>query len=66
MGGGASQQATMEKRAPVEFNHAISYVNKIKVRAGYFSYTFFLFVVAPCFGRLLLLWSPFFCAVLLL
>lgn len=40
MGGGPAQQAGMEKRAPVEFNHAISYVNKIKVRiafcCGYF------------------------------
>lgn len=27
-----NQQANMEKRGPVEFNHAISYVNKIKVR----------------------------------
>lgn len=26
-------QASIEKRGPVEFNHAISYVNKIKVRA---------------------------------
>lgn len=25
-------QGSMEKRGPVEFNHAISYVNKIKVR----------------------------------
>ncbi|KAH9894608.1 hypothetical protein F4778DRAFT_747639 [Xylariomycetidae sp. FL2044] len=34
-GGGSnvsSQQASMEKRGPVEFNHAISYVNKIKNR----------------------------------
>lgn len=30
--GGSNQQANMEKRGPVEFNHAISYVNKIKVR----------------------------------
>jgi paired amphipathic helix protein Sin3a len=29
---GNSSQANMEKRGPVEFNHAISYVNKIKVR----------------------------------
>jgi paired amphipathic helix protein Sin3a len=29
---GSSQQASVEKRGPVEFNHAISYVNKIKVR----------------------------------
>jgi paired amphipathic helix protein Sin3a len=29
--GNAAQQASMEKRGPVEFNHAISYVNKIKV-----------------------------------
>lgn len=28
---GGSQQPGMEKRGPVEFNHAISYVNKIKV-----------------------------------
>lgn len=28
---GAGQQQGMEKRGPVEFNHAISYVNKIKV-----------------------------------
>jgi paired amphipathic helix protein Sin3a len=28
---GAGAQAGMEKRGPVEFNHAISYVNKIKV-----------------------------------
>ncbi|KAK3945439.1 hypothetical protein QBC46DRAFT_336752 [Diplogelasinospora grovesii] len=28
----AFQQANMEKRGPVEFNHAISYVNKIKNR----------------------------------
>lgn len=33
-GNGASStaQSNMEKRGPVEFNHAISYVNKIKVR----------------------------------
>lgn len=30
--GAAAQAASMEKRGPVEFNHAISYVNKIKVR----------------------------------
>ncbi|KAK5663762.1 hypothetical protein OQA88_4193 [Cercophora sp. LCS_1] len=30
--GNAAQQANMEKRGPVEFNHAISYVNKIKNR----------------------------------
>jgi len=30
--GGAAQQASLEKRGPVEFNHAISYVNKIKNR----------------------------------
>lgn len=30
--GSAQQGANMEKRGPVEFNHAISYVNKIKVR----------------------------------
>lgn len=30
--GSAAQAANMEKRGPVEFNHAISYVNKIKVR----------------------------------
>ncbi|KAK0657376.1 hypothetical protein B0T16DRAFT_401579 [Cercophora newfieldiana] len=30
--GSAAQQANMEKRGPVEFNHAISYVNKIKNR----------------------------------
>ncbi|KAI5859667.1 hypothetical protein GGS23DRAFT_584614 [Durotheca rogersii] len=29
---GGSQQAGIEKRGPVEFNHAISYVNKIKNR----------------------------------
>jgi paired amphipathic helix protein Sin3a len=29
--GGPAQQAGLEKRGPVEFNHAISYVNKIKV-----------------------------------
>lgn len=31
MNGAAGQQAGVEKRGPVEFNHAISYVNKIKV-----------------------------------
>ena len=33
LNGAAAQQAqnNMEKRGPVEFNHAISYVNKIKV-----------------------------------
>lgn len=31
LNGHAAQQANMEKRGPVEFNHAISYVNKIKV-----------------------------------
>ncbi|KXJ91497.1 hypothetical protein Micbo1qcDRAFT_147622 [Microdochium bolleyi] len=31
-GSAGSQQASMEKRGPVEFNHAISYVNKIKNR----------------------------------
>jgi len=31
-GSAGSQQANMEKRGPVEFNHAISYVNKIKNR----------------------------------
>ncbi|KAI0193478.1 hypothetical protein F4808DRAFT_464726 [Astrocystis sublimbata] len=30
--GGAGQQVNIEKRGPVEFNHAISYVNKIKNR----------------------------------
>ncbi|KAK0630074.1 hypothetical protein B0T17DRAFT_615775 [Bombardia bombarda] len=30
--GSAAQQAILEKRGPVEFNHAISYVNKIKNR----------------------------------
>lgn len=30
-GAAAQSQANMEKRGPVEFNHAISYVNKIKV-----------------------------------
>lgn len=30
-GGGGGGQANMERRGPVEFNHAISYVNKIKV-----------------------------------
>ncbi|KAK4170330.1 transcriptional regulatory protein SIN3 [Cladorrhinum sp. PSN259] len=30
--GSAAQQANLEKRGPVEFNHAISYVNKIKNR----------------------------------
>jgi paired amphipathic helix protein Sin3a len=30
---GDASQANMEKRGPVEFNHAISYVNKIKVSA---------------------------------
>ncbi len=29
--GNSAQQASIEKRGPVEFNHAISYVNKIKV-----------------------------------
>lgn len=29
--GNAANQANMERRGPVEFNHAISYVNKIKV-----------------------------------
>lgn len=29
--GGTASQAGLEKRGPVEFNHAISYVNKIKV-----------------------------------
>jgi histone deacetylase complex regulatory component SIN3 len=33
MNGGGSQQG-IEKRGPVEFNHAISYVNKIKVSIG--------------------------------
>ncbi|OIW24080.1 hypothetical protein CONLIGDRAFT_637317 [Coniochaeta ligniaria NRRL 30616] len=32
MNGHSAQQANMEKRGPVEFNHAISYVNKIKNR----------------------------------
>jgi paired amphipathic helix protein Sin3a len=31
MNGAAAQQPGVEKRGPVEFNHAISYVNKIKV-----------------------------------
>lgn len=30
-GNAAANQANMERRGPVEFNHAISYVNKIKV-----------------------------------
>lgn len=29
--GNAGNQANLERRGPVEFNHAISYVNKIKV-----------------------------------
>ena len=32
--GAAAQLAGQEKRGPVEFNHAISYVNKIKVRSS--------------------------------
>ena len=32
MNGNAANQAGLERRGPVEFNHAISYVNKIKVR----------------------------------
>ncbi|KFZ12049.1 hypothetical protein V501_04409 [Pseudogymnoascus sp. VKM F-4519 (FW-2642)] len=32
MNGAAAQQPGVEKRGPVEFNHAISYVNKIKNR----------------------------------
>lgn len=32
LNGHSAQQANMEKRGPVEFNHAISYVNKIKNR----------------------------------
>jgi paired amphipathic helix protein Sin3a len=32
LNGSAAQQANLERRGPVEFNHAISYVNKIKVR----------------------------------
>ena len=32
---GAGGQQGMEKRGPVEFNHAISYVNKIKVRSEF-------------------------------
>jgi paired amphipathic helix protein Sin3a len=35
--------ATIEKRGPVEFNHAISYVNKIKVSSIFLSQ-------AQCFG----------------
>lgn len=31
--GAGGNQANMERRGPVEFNHAISYVNKIKVRS---------------------------------
>lgn len=36
LGSGVLQgsQADLNKRGPVEFNHAISYVNKIKVRSG--------------------------------
>ena len=33
---GPQTQAGMEKRGPVEFNHAISYVNKIKVSEGFY------------------------------
>ena len=32
LNGAAGNQANLERRGPVEFNHAISYVNKIKVR----------------------------------
>lgn len=35
--GGAANPANMERRGPVEFNHAISYVNKIKVSAHIYS-----------------------------
>lgn len=38
-GSAAQAQANLEKRGPVEFNHAISYVNKIKVSTS---------PVAPC------------------
>jgi paired amphipathic helix protein Sin3a len=38
--GSSAQQASLEKRGPVEFNHAISYVNKIKVRASLFPFYF--------------------------
>lgn len=53
MGGGPAQQAGMEKRAPVEFNHAISYVNKIKVRIAFCCGYFLLWlpsIVWPFFG----------------
>jgi paired amphipathic helix protein Sin3a len=35
--GGAANPANMERRGPVEFNHAISYVNKIKVGTHHYS-----------------------------
>lgn len=38
LNGHLAQQANMEKRGPVEFNHAISYVNKIKVSRVRFQY----------------------------
>ena len=42
--GNAANQANMERRGPVEFNHAISYVNKIKVRCCPFPTTENLFL----------------------
>lgn len=38
MNGAGPQQPGMEKRGPVEFNHAISYVNKIKVFQSHFTF----------------------------
>ena len=45
----AQQAAIIEKRGPVEFNHAISYVNKIKVWA--FIFFLLLSVTAALFFR---------------
>ena len=48
--GGSNQQSNLEKRGPVEFNHAISYVNKIKVKQflhlGFLSLPFFLLLLS--------------------
>lgn len=47
LNGAAAQQANMEKRGPVEFNHAISYVNKIKASISFFVHANLSTIPAP-------------------
>jgi paired amphipathic helix protein Sin3a len=69
--GTGAQQPGIEKRGPVEFNHAISYVNKIKVSFSlkhYFALLLFceLCFVIPLYLQYIVVLLAFYCVTLCL